>query len=163
MGATVFGSDLYSFSGAVAEKATVIVTDVFEAPLQPGWYAPMNVLVSKGFADSVGVRLPMPVRRVLANAGVKDDEGRAAIQRGPLVYALEAVDNGGKVLDITLPLETVFTPVFDPNLLGGVTTLTALGTGQSADGLQVPRRVVAIPYFAWANRARGEMAVWIKR
>jgi DUF1680 family protein len=104
----------------------------------------------------------MPVRRVLAHANVKDDAGKAAIQRGPLVYALEGVDNGGKVLDLSVPVNTTWTPTFKSDLLGGVTTLQTSVAVTGADGAKTDRVVTAIPYFAWANRGRGEMAVWVR-
>ena len=72
---------------------------------------PVALDVAHGFAsirrtwapgDTVRLDLPMPVRRVVANPGVTADEGRLAIERGPIVYALEGVDNGGKVSDLTL-------------------------------------------------------------
>jgi DUF1680 family protein len=106
--------------------------------------------------------LAMPVRRVLAHVNVKDDAGKAAIQRGPLVYALEGVDNGGKVLDASVPLDATFTPTFKSDLLGGVTSLSTTVAVTAADGTKTNRTITAIPYFAWANRGRGEMAVWIK-
>ena len=95
----------------------------------------------------------MPVRRVIANPGVKDDVGKAAIQRGPIVYALEAVDNGGKVLDVPVPMTATFTPAFKPDLLGGVTVLTAT-LPATADA--PARTITAVPYFAWANRGGGK-------
>jgi hypothetical protein len=98
--------------------------------------------------DVVRLTLPMAIRRVLANDAVTEDQGKAVIERGPLVYCLEAVDNGGKTSGITLPLDAALTHEFRANLLGGVDVIT----GPS---------VTAIPYFAWANRGRGEMAVWV--
>ncbi len=105
-------------------------------------------------AQSVAVNYDMPVRRVIANENLKEDAGKTAIMRGPIVYAFEGVDNDGKVLDITLPPTAQFTAVPRNDLLGGVTTLTAK-VGE--------RTITAVPYFAWANRARGEMAVWIRQ
>jgi DUF1680 family protein len=102
----------------------------------------------------------MPVRRIVANAGVKDDAGKAAIQRGPIVYVLEGVDNGGKVLDLAVPTTAAFTPAFKADLLGGVTVLTAT---LPAVGDTPARTITAVPYFAWANRGRGEMITWIKQ
>jgi len=101
----------------------------------------------------------MPVRRVLPNPGIKDDAGKAAIQRGPILYAIEGMDNGGKVLDLNVSLTAGFTPAYRADFLGGIETLTTTVSGQ--DG--TPRQIVAIPYFAWANRGRGEMVVWIKQ
>ncbi len=110
--------------------------------------------------DSVELDLPMPVRRVIANDGVKADRGRAAIQRGPIVYALEAADNGGRASNVVVPLSAVFAYDFRPSLLGGIGVVSAPGLAVDATGSR-PVQVTAIPYFAWANRGKGEMAVWI--
>lgn len=107
--------------------------------------------------DRIDVRFPMPVRRVLAHAGVKDDEGRAAFERGPLVYAFEGADNGGSVLDAVIPMDADLDSSFRRNLLGGVQVITAEG---QKGGRRV--RLTAVPYFAWANRGPGEMSVWIR-
>ena len=113
-----------------------------------------------GDGRNLQLDLPMPVRRVLANPGVVADAGRAAIQRGPIVYCLEGVDHGGSVLNMSLPLTAGFTPAFKADLLGGVTALVAT---LPAAGSAPAQTVTAIPYFAWANRGRGEMVVWIKQ
>ena len=102
--------------------------------------------------DTVVLTLPMPVRRVLADDRVKEDAGRSAIQRGPVVYALEGVDNGGTLKDVTVPLDASATHAFRPDLLNGVETIT-LKAGD--------RTVTAVPYYAWNNRGRGEMEVWV--
>ena len=132
---------------------------------RPGWYSRGTIRSRRAATRQIAcprviVDCPMPVRRVVANPGVKDDVGKAAIQRGPIVYALEAVDNGGKVLDVPVPMNTTFTPAFKPDLLGGVTVLTAT-LPATADA--PARTITAVPYFAWANRGRGEMVVWIKQ
>lgn len=98
--------------------------------------------------DIVTLDLPMTVERVLADDRVAEDRGKAAIQRGPIVYCLEGVDNSGHVLDRTLPISTALTARFDPSLLGGVTVVSGGG-------------VTAVPYYAWNNRGGGEMTVWI--
>ena len=81
---------------------------------------------------------------------------RLAIQRGPLVYAVEAVDNGGSALDIRLPADAELTVEHRPDMLGGVTVLRgeALRGDETFD-------LLAVPYFAWANREPGEMAIWL--
>ncbi|MGH9139940.1 MAG: glycoside hydrolase family 127 protein, partial [Vicinamibacterales bacterium] len=102
--------------------------------------------------DTIHLTLPMPARRIVANPGVKDDEGRVAIQRGPLVYAVEAVDNGGHALDLVIPRATPLRSRFRADLLNGVEVIGGDGS----------RPFVAIPYYAWNNRGQGEMAVWIR-
>ena len=110
--------------------------------------------------DIVELDLPMPVRRLVAHEGVKADRGRATIERGPIVYAVEAIDNGGRVSNLVLPLSIVLQHEFRPSLLGGVGVVTGPGFATDAGG---PHKVqvTAIPYFAWANRGKGEMAVWL--
>jgi DUF1680 family protein len=160
-----FASDLYRFSTLITAPIDASQLDSrAESTRDGGWLKiPLNVAPGVNpITFPVRVSFPMPVRRVLAHAGVKDDAGRAAIQRGPLVYALEGVDNGGKVLDLSLPLDATFTPTFKSDLLGGVTTLSTTVAVTATDGRSADRAITAIPYFAWANRGRGEMAVWIK-
>jgi hypothetical protein len=94
----------------------------------------------------------MSARRVLAHVGVKDDEGKVALQRGPLVYALEAIDNGGTALDLVIPRAAALRARFRPDLLNGIEVIAGEGS----------RPFVAIPYYAWNNRGQGEMAVWVK-
>ena len=118
--------------------------------------------------DVVELDLPMPVRRVLAHAAVEDDRGRVALQRGPLVYCAEWPDNGGRALDIVVPDGASFESEFQPRLLDGVQVIRGDveaiqedSRGESAP--TAPHRLTAIPYFAWANRGMGEMAVWMAR
>ncbi len=164
VGPSVFGTDLYSFATPSTDPVNVTLADVTSSATAPGWCSPRaDVVISKSGnalrSVRAGITLPMPVRRVLGNPGIKDDAGKAAIQRGPILFAIEGVDNGGKVLDLNVPLAAGFTPAYRADLLGGVETLAATISGQ--DG--APRQIVAIPYFAWANRGRGEMVVWIRQ
>jgi DUF1680 family protein len=106
--------------------------------------------------DVVELVLPMPARRIRSHPSVAGNQGRLALQRGPLVYALEGIDNGGKVLDLILPVSGEIETIPRSDLLGGVVVLSgrAFRSGTEA-------RFIAVPYFAWANRGPGEMAVWI--
>ena len=116
--------------------------------------------------DVVELVLPMPVRRVVANTSVEADQGRVAIQRGPLVYTAEWPDNpDGKVRNLLLPDDVKLSTEFRPALLNGVQVVTgkAVALAQDASG-NVEKRTqdfTAIPYYAWANRGAGEMLVWI--
>jgi len=156
-------TDLYRFAQPVGE-AQFQSMDTGRGVLA-GW-ATQSVIISSSAATRqvqlrLGVRVDTPARRVLPNDGIKENAGKAAIQRGPLVYALEGADNDGKVLDIVAPLTTQFTPVERKDLLGGVTALTA--TVAASPDAGPSRTITAIPYFAWANRGRGEMVVWVRR
>jgi DUF1680 family protein len=118
---------------------------------------PVSIEIDRGFAhihrswrrgDRVVLTLPMPIRRVVAHEALAEDRGKAAIQRGPIVYCVEAVDNGGHVEGMRLPLDAPLTHDFRSDLLGGVEAI-------SGD------RLLAVPYYAWNNRAKGQMAVWL--
>ncbi|MDY0166525.1 MAG: glycoside hydrolase family 127 protein [Thermoguttaceae bacterium] len=103
--------------------------------------------------DCVLLALDMTVRRIEANPKVEADRGRVALQRGPVVYCFEQVDNPEGVQSIMLPREPAFAVEHKPDLLGGVTVIKTT----SRDG----REVTAIPYYAWDHRHPGPMAVWV--
>jgi DUF1680 family protein len=118
--------------------------------------------------DLVTLDLPMPVRRIVAHDLVAADRGRVALQRGPIVYAAEWPDNAdGRVRNLVLPDTTALQSAFRPELLGGVQVVTAKGFGLALDqrGLVTQReqQVTLVPYATWANRGRGQMAVWLAR
>jgi DUF1680 family protein len=114
--------------------------------------------------DVVELELDMPVERVHANPHVKADLGRVALQRGPVVYCLEGVDNGGSVRNLCLPKEAKLTASFEKDLLGGVVVVKSEALAVSRPKEQLETKAVAfraIPYFAWDNRAPGQMIVWL--
>jgi hypothetical protein len=106
----------------------------------------------------------MPVRRVVANNEVAADRGRVALERGPILYALEAADNG-KVRNLVLPRDAKLTAEFKPALLKGVEVIQGQAEALSYDAqgnvLKNQQPFTAIPYYAWANRGRGQMIVWL--
>ena len=115
--------------------------------------------------DVVEMSLPMDVRQVLAHPNVKDDVGKVALQRGPVIYCAEWTDNAGKAANIMVPAGTTFTAVTKPDVLNGITQLTATVPVVKVDGATntvstVRQTLTAIPYYAWANRGKGEMTVW---
>jgi hypothetical protein len=137
----------------------------------------VNVAPEKGYVrlhrgwragDVVELDLPMPVRRVVAHDKVEADRGRVALQRGPVVFTAEWPDNpGGRVRNLVLADDERLASAFRGDLLGGVQVITGAARALStqADGTvrAVDQPFTAIPYFAWANRGRGEMAVWLAR
>jgi hypothetical protein len=129
---------------AVKVNGTTVPLDIIDG------YVSIRRRWRKG--DAIAVDLPMPVRRVLANDKVAEDVGKSAIQRGPILYALEGVDNGGSLKDLKLPLDAPLMAAFKPDLLNGVEVVTATVAGQT---------VTAVPYYAWNNRGKGDMEVWI--
>jgi DUF1680 family protein len=136
-------------------------------------YAHLRRAWKKG--DIVELILPMPVRRVHADPRVKADYGKTAVQRGPIIYCLEAEDNGPNLHSAALPPDSALRPMFRPELLGGVVAVTASGRmwagtadggplySDSPEGIQeMEKQLTFIPYYAWANRGPGEMTVWVR-
>ncbi len=147
-------SDLYSFLNPRKEKIALKVnSETLELEMDKG-FARIYRLWKKG--DVIELTLPMPVQMVVANEKVKDNMGKVALQRGPLVYCLEEADNKGGVLNRHLPDGLEFKVEFKPDLLGGINILKSESTAK-LPGL------VAIPYYAWSHRGIGEMTVWIPR
>ena len=102
--------------------------------------------------DAAELTLPMPVRRVVSHAKIAETKGKVAIERGPLVYCLEGIDNGGKALGQTLQDSAKFSVKWSPDLLHGVNVIRAK---------QGKEELTFVPYYAWAHRGVGEMAVWM--
>lgn len=150
-----FASDLYRDASPEPTAPTIRLNGgIIRAPVDGGF---ARITRRWAAGDLVEVDLPMRVRRVLADDRVEEDRGKAAIMRGPVVFAIEGVDNGGSALDVVLPIDAPLAADIDPTLFDGMPVVT--GEGTRPDGAR--RTVRAIPYFAWANRGTGEMAVWI--
>ena len=103
----------------------------------------------------------MPVRRVVANEAVEADRGRVAVERGPLVYCAEWTDNDGRVSNLVLPDNAMLAAEARPDLLGGRGHQGRCRGRQRKAGKIVSERSLSalIPYYAWANRGKGEMAM----
>ncbi|HWL97679.1 MAG TPA: beta-L-arabinofuranosidase domain-containing protein [Nocardioidaceae bacterium] len=162
-----------------ASGATMVVQGE-EVAATPGEYAQVTRTWAAG--DVVELRLPMQVRVTDAHPRIDAVRGCVALERGPLVYTVEQADqpDGVAVDDLRLVAGADVSASHDPDLLAGVTVLTTTGRVGSgdvqpawpyssatsvdtarADGEEVP--VVALPYYAWANRGVGAMRVWLPR
>jgi hypothetical protein len=154
--------DLYFYEDASAEPVSLKVNgEAVSFQLEKG-YAPISRTWANG--DVVELTLPMPVRHVRANPSVAADSGRVAVERGPLVYAAEFADNGGTVTNLLLDPAAPMTAEYRPDILNGLTLLTGKATAFRMESgresaAEVP--LTLIPYYAWAHRGRGEMAVWL--
>lgn len=155
-------STLYSFATATQRKIVVKVNgNPVDYQIENGY-----ALISRNWKknDVVEMELPMDVQRVVANEKLTDDIGKVALQRGPIMYCAEWVDNNGKASNIIVPEGTQFTSEFKDNLLNGVTVLKAEVPAvwvKAPDTVStVKQSFTAIPYYSWANRGKGEMMLW---
>lgn len=116
----------------------------------------------------------VPARFVRANPLVREDAGKTALMKGPLVYCLEETDNGENLPALFVDTKQELIETYEEELLGGVTTISFKGRKLADEGwedgalygerknvfLDVPLK--AVPYHAWGNRKTGEMLVWMK-
>ncbi len=126
--------------------------------------------------DVVNIALAMPVERIAPHPLIRQDAGQIALQRGPLVYCLEEVDNGAQLANVILPKNAPLTAEFDSELFGGVVVITGEAIRPEPSNwsnemyqpqldleyTQASFPLQAIPYYLWANRKEGEMRVWIR-
>ena len=157
-------SDLYRYADGLKPEILVKVNGLAVAADCEKGFLKITRPWTRG--DMVEMDLPMPVRRVKAQDRVKDDQGRVAFERGPVVYCVESDDNLGHVANLILPAAAVLEPQRRDDLLGGVVVLKGRATALhlSKDGKNILRSaqdLTAVPYYAWANRGQGEMAVWL--
>ena len=110
--------------------------------------------------DQVRLRLALPLRCVRGNHQIAATRGQVALERGPIVYAFEGVDNGGDLAQIALPKIDNYTLRAD-ECLQGVQVLDLTGAAQSNDTHAQPLPLTAVPYAVWANRGLTPMRVWI--
>src|SRR5256884_601309 len=161
-----------------AERMQVSVNGKALAGAKPGEYLPIQRRWSPG--DAIRLQMEMTPQMIQANPRLVDDTGRVAIQRGPLVYCMEELDqpNGVALADVAVDLDqkagAVFHGELRSDLLGGVHVLRHMGAvydkTSSSDALYSrykrepvkTRRVplTFIPYYAWANRQTTPMPVW---
>lgn len=121
--------------------------------------------------DGIRLVLPMPIEQIEAHPAVKDDVGRTAIRRGPLVYCIEQVDNSAPIEEIIIPRGAKMRSSFQKDVLGGVVVVEADAFRATASvwdntlyqPIQKMKKVVArfVPYGFWANRKAGRMEVWM--
>jgi DUF1680 family protein len=107
---------------------------------------------------SLILEVKMPVHFVKSNPKIEADYGKIAIERGPLVYCAEEVDNFKGILEAGITSHQKLHYEFDPDLLTGIGVLEGkvLKTGE-----EKPSHFKAIPYFAWSHRGVGQMVVWM--
>jgi len=162
----VISGDLYRFANTKAEPTQILVNGKSVQYETVNGYATIRSKWKKG--DRVDILLPMEIKRVLASDSVSQDRGKVALQRGPLIYCFEQADNPDGIFDIVLKDDAVLSAKWEPQLLGGICTLSgdAEAIRPAPDGTSVAtsaQHVKAIPYFAWANRGKHAMQVWIPR
>ncbi len=183
----------YPWQGAVKFTVNAATLSTFTLALRiPSWCENWTVTVAgspsgtvpmeNGYAlitrewgaeDTVELELAMPVTRVKGSSKNPYTAGRSAIQRGPLVYCLEEIDNGEQLHELVLPSDAKMTSARWKEFRNEFMTLRGIGIRHRVsppDGYPyatpsinaTEQEITAVPYFAWANRTPGEMTVWVR-
>ncbi|GAC1662409.1 MAG: glycoside hydrolase family 127 protein [Candidatus Acidiferrum sp.] len=161
-----------------ADNTRVSINGKAFSGVKPGQYLPVKRLWTAG--DVIRLQMEMTPQTLQANRRLIDDAGRVAIQRGPLVYCMEELDQpsgvalGDVAVDLSQNSRELFHSEFKGDLLGGVLVLHHVGAvysatsssealysrynPESAKARKVP--LTFIPYYAWANRQASPMQVW---
>jgi hypothetical protein len=160
------------------QEATIQVGDeIIDVSASRGEYARIQRVWQSG--DVVLLNLPLQPRIIEPHPRIDALRGSVAIERGPLVYCLEEVDQPAEanLLDVCIAPETPLQARWREDLLGGVVVIEAQGAvadmsswarelyrAMAAESLaQQEVKLMAVPYYAWANRGPGTMRVWIPR
>jgi DUF1680 family protein len=158
--------DLYKFADHSNDNFKLSLNGKESDPVIIDGYAVIARKWSPG--DRIELDLPMPVRTVIADERIKDDIGKIAVQRGPVIFCAEWPDNNtGNILNLIVKNDSEFTTEFIPDLLGGTQIIKTTGIqtrrmlGEEPFVLAEEEPVTLIPYALWNNRGSGQMMVWL--
>ncbi|WPP51667.1 glycoside hydrolase family 127 protein [Catalinimonas niigatensis] len=149
-------SDLYTYKDK-SQKATTIKVNgkAYKFSQQKG-YAVVEGNWKKG--DRIDIQFSMEIKTVLSHEKIKANTGKVAVERGPLVYCAEGVDNDGHAMDLHLDSQSPMKANYKKDLLNGVTVLQGRGWVESPNKKM---NVQLIPYYAWSHRDISPMSVWL--
>jgi DUF1680 family protein len=116
--------------------------------------------------DLVEYNIPMPVNKIVAKKEVSDDIDRFAVQRGPILYCVEGTDNNKDAWNFFIPKNTPFQTKSYEVLTEKVTAMeaeaNAVQYNEASQNVEVvKKKIIAIPYYTWANRGKTSMQVWL--
>lgn len=160
---SVMPGNLYSYTDKKNLQYSVKVNGVsVESTLDKGYFS-INRAWKKG--DVVEVHFDMQPRTVKANNLVEADRGKVAVECGPVVYCAEWPDNDFSVLTVLLNRKPEFAVERKADLLYGINEIktNAQTLNYDIEGRLITKdvKLTLIPYYAWAHRGSGEMAVWL--
>jgi DUF1680 family protein len=160
-------SDLYRYLNNNNARVTLKVNDeVVKMEIEKG-HVHLNRTWNDG--DVIKLEMPMPIRRVIAHDKVKNNAGKVTLERGPIVYCLEWPDNDvDSLFDLFIDDDIILTHKYRGDLLNGLVVINGTGKYLKKSEIggpvqKIKKDFVAIPYYSWAHRGKGEMVVWINR
>ncbi|KAA6430416.1 glycoside hydrolase family 127 protein [Dyadobacter flavalbus] len=139
--------DLYTYTEKESKPVTLTINGKKSPATIENGYLKITRTWKKG--DVIELTLDMPVRKVVSDQNIRSNNGKVAIERGPVLYCAEGRDNNGKAAAIRISASDTFVPQFQKDFLGGINVL------KSASG-----NAMLVPYYAWGNRGANEMTIW---
>ena len=158
----VLPSNLYTYQDNKALNWSVTVNGkrLDDCTINNSGYVDITRKWAKG--DKIELHLPMKSRKVVADSRIEYNNGKMAIERGPMVYCAEGTNNNGEVLNIEINKDTELKSEYKSGLLGGVVVLMADVKKLDKEGRRQSSKLTMVPYYSWCNREANEMAVWLK-
>lgn len=149
--------DLYNYSDTLSGSISLTVNGE-PMPVNPDrGYLSIRRRWAQG--DEIRIGLPVLVRRIEGHPDIRENAGRIALERGPVVYCFEQLDNGADISGIRIP-GSVNSSV---DLIRIDSRPVQRLIVETTDAAGLPVRATAIPYYAWSNRGPGKMVVWIRQ
>lgn len=161
----VLPGDLYAFTDDLVSEFTIRVNNKNQRYKVTDGYAVIRRNWKKG--DIVQIEFLMNPRKIKGHEKIKANRGKIALQRGPIVYAVEWPDaKDDKVCSLIFEKDQEFSSEYRPELLDGVVVLkgkarAARYTLDKTIKYDEEQKIILIPYYAWNNRGPGEMMVWL--
>lgn len=142
----VLPGDLYSYKKVSTQKATVSLNGEALAIQPENGYFTITRNWKKG--DKINLNLPMEVQEVVTSPKAATNVNKVALEYGPIVYAVEEIDNKSNFDKIDIKTADTFKVKKEAHLLQGVNVIEN-------------SKFKAIPYYSWSNRGIGKMKVWL--
>ncbi|MBO3802198.1 MAG: glycoside hydrolase family 127 protein [Thermoproteota archaeon] len=158
-----------------SKLATIKVGDEEKLVHETGKYIEIRRKWKQG--DEIRINFHVEVEKIFSNENVKNNLCKVAIKRGPIIYCIESVDNPNlNIFNLSLPLDSELKTRWTANLLNGINIIEGEALYSELDNTKEKLytssyeltkslskvRFTAIPYYAWANRGKSDMLVWIK-
>lgn len=142
----VLPGDLYTYKKASTQKTTITVNgETLAIEPENGYF---NITRNWKKGDKIALNFPMEVQEVITNPKVETNKNKVSLEYGPLVYAVEEIDNKNNFDKINISSSDTFKVKKEANLLQGVNVIEN-------------EKFKAIPYYSWSNRGVGKMKVWL--
>lgn len=158
-----FPGSLYRYESTEPAIYTLFVNGKKTSPVLDKGYARIEREWAPG--DVVELTLPMRVERVRSHDLVIENRHCVALERGPLVYCVESIDNEDNIRNFVVDSRAKLEYVFEPSLLNGIGTIQGNALRAQRDTGKIvtthPGKIVAIPFYAFGNRGKSEMSVWL--